>query len=92
MGCATVALATPKRGSVINCYSFIQASSFAHFRGPCFTRSFHACQRKYQQHKHPAAHALDPRLSQFGRVIENEHSAIRDDYGRSSVCEYVLSY
>lgn len=82
MGYATAALATLRRGRQINRHSFLQVSGFVHFRGPCTTaRSFHACQRNHQQHKHPVAHALDPRLSQFGRVIKNEHSVIRDDYG-----------
>lgn len=85
MGYTTAVLATLRRSRQIDHHSCLRVSSFVHSRGPCTTRSFHSCPRNCQQHKHPAAHTLDPRLSQFGRVIRDEHSIIRDDYGQSYV-------
>lgn len=44
-------------------------------------RSFHASSRSCRPHKHPEAHALDPRLEDLGNVIQDEYAIIRDNYG-----------
>ena len=68
------------------CYTITRLNSFTHFRRPSTTRSFHAGSRKCQQQKHPEAHALDPRLEQFGYVIQDEYSVIRENYGQLFLC------
>lgn len=73
------ALSTVKGVKSINYNITIQfqRAKFPH----SITRSFHASSRKCHPPKHPGAHILDPRLEGLGKVIQNEYSVIRDDYG-----------
>lgn len=73
------ALNTAKGVRPVNCNITLQSQRvrFPHSK----TRSFHAYSRKCHPPKHPGAYALDPRLEGLGKVIQNEYSVIRDDYG-----------
>lgn len=77
MGNTVKTLAAFQSARQRSCHRVIPLNHFKFSR-----RSFHVGPRKCQRHKHPEAHALDPRLEQFGRVIQNEYSVIRENYGQ----------